>query len=284
MRAKIAGSEMHYESFGSGRPILVLHGSGGNGRKMHGMVEPAFTYRSGWKRYYLDLPGHGSTPAPAWMSTQDQVLDQVLAFVDAVFKQEPFALIGGSWGGYLARGILAKRAEQVLGLCLIMPSMGTPFLAPQQGKAPKKAYLRTDADVLAVLDEVERPLAAGYTALDPMAIPDIQENLRLKGSSDADFNQRLWGGEGSALSVDVAQVPRSFAGPSAVIAGRQDEIVGYEDALVTLRQYHRGTFALLDRASHALPVEQARLLREIQDEWLRRLEESLGLFQSGGAS
>lgn len=275
MKLTVNGLDMHYEAFGDGRPLLVLHGSGGNGRKMHGMVEPAFVYRRGWRRYYLDLPGHGLTAAPPSMSTQDQVLEAVLGFVDQAFGGQPFALAGGSWGGYMARGVLAKRPAQVLGLLLIMPSSGTPFLAAQRGSVDPKVFIHRDPDVLAALNEEERPLADGYSGLDPLALADIQENLRLKGKADAEFQARLWAPEHCDFSFDLDNTPASFAGPSAVICGRQDELVGFKDALPTIRQYTRGTFALLDRASHALPVEQSRLLRELTDEWIRRLEEGL---------
>lgn len=50
------------------------------------------------------------------------------AFCDEQVGTRPFLLIGESYGGYLARALLARRAEQVLGLALVCPvgAVGEP--------------------------------------------------------------------------------------------------------------------------------------------------------------
>jgi pimeloyl-ACP methyl ester carboxylesterase len=59
-----------------------------------------------------------------------------------------------------------------------------------------------------------------------------------------------------------------------VVTGRQDTAVGYAAAWDLLEQYPRATFAVLDRAGHALPHEQPGLLRALVTEWLDRVRES----------
>jgi pimeloyl-ACP methyl ester carboxylesterase len=58
------------------------------------------------------------------------------------------------------------------------------------------------------------------------------------------------------------------------VTGRQDSTVGYAAAWDLLEHYPRATFAVLDRAGHALPHEQPELLRALVTEWLARVEEA----------
>jgi pimeloyl-ACP methyl ester carboxylesterase len=57
-----------------------------------------------------------------------------------------------------------------------------------------------------------------------------------------------------------------------VVVGRQDSTVGYAGQWDLLDEYPRATFAVLDRAGHALPHEQPELLGALLREWLRRVE------------
>jgi predicted esterase len=56
MECKLKNITVHYESFGEGRPILLLHGTGVDHTYMMSDMEPLFKKRSGWKRIYPDCP------------------------------------------------------------------------------------------------------------------------------------------------------------------------------------------------------------------------------------
>ena len=87
MECDLKDITVHYEVFGEGRPLLVLHGWGMDHRYMVSDLEPLFEQRDGWQRIYPDLPGHGMTPGPEWIKDRDQELDVVLDFVDAVIPE-----------------------------------------------------------------------------------------------------------------------------------------------------------------------------------------------------
>jgi len=78
------------------------------------------------------------------------------------------------------------------------------------------------------------------------------------------------------FSFDVDALPQPFAGPTAIIAGRQDSAVGYRDAWRIVEEYPRATFVILDRSGHMLTVEQEGLFRALVNEWLDRVEEYAG--------
>ena len=76
---------------------------------------------TGYRRIYPDLPGMGRTPAPETISSADDVLDVLLAFIDGVIGDQPLLVAGHSAGGYYAQAIAGRRPEQVVGLALLCP-------------------------------------------------------------------------------------------------------------------------------------------------------------------
>jgi pimeloyl-ACP methyl ester carboxylesterase len=72
------------------------------------------------------------------------------------------------------------------------------------------------------------------------------------------------------LSAAPDQGP-AYANPTLILAGRQDATVGYAAAWRLLEHYPRASFALLDRAGHGFPHEQAGLLGALLAEWLDRV-------------
>lgn len=76
-----------------------------------------------------------------------------------------------------------------------------------------------------------------------------------------------------ALSFDIDQ--SRFEEPSIFLLGRQDAVVGYEDALNIIDNYPRATVAILDGAGHNLQIEQATHFNVLISEWLDQVEESL---------
>src|SRR5260370_28423587 len=110
---------LFYESYGTGTPIILLHGFYSDHRLMQGCMEPLFAQQSGWRRLYLDLPGMGQTPGKEPIKSTDDILDVIVDFIDAVIPEQQFLLAGVSYGGYLSQGLLHRKFEQLAGMALI---------------------------------------------------------------------------------------------------------------------------------------------------------------------
>jgi pimeloyl-ACP methyl ester carboxylesterase len=52
------------------------------------------------------------------------------------------------------------------------------------------------------------------------------------------------------------------------------QMVGYQNAWDLVENFPRATFAVLDRASHFLSIEQNALMKALVADWLDRVEES----------
>ena len=146
---------LHHVIIGSGRPVLVLHGSTLDHRHMRDSLEPIFAQQDGWQRIYIDLPGHGLSPAQDDIATQDDLLASVLAFIDQALPNQRFAIIGESRGSYLARGITYLRPEVVTGLALIVPG-GNPSAGPARLPAHEGLPLFAFADCAYGLEGVRQ--------------------------------------------------------------------------------------------------------------------------------
>ena len=69
------------------------------------------------------MPGMGTTPGAPWITGQDDMLSVLLGFLDAVLQGERFALIGVSWGGYMALGAARTLGPRLDGLMLTAPEV-----------------------------------------------------------------------------------------------------------------------------------------------------------------
>ena len=106
-----------------------------------GDFEPVFKTHPGWRRLYLDLPGHGSTPVPPSLHNHDDVVDILLEFMDTVAPGEHFVVAGVSWGGYLARGVVHHRLKQVDGVMLYIPS--SSWYLPSTNCLDNRSFTKT---------------------------------------------------------------------------------------------------------------------------------------------
>jgi pimeloyl-ACP methyl ester carboxylesterase len=264
--------QVHYETRGQGRPLILLHGFWSDYHQMIGCMETGLADRPGWQRIYLDLPGMGQTPGEAWISNSDHMLDVICDFIDQVLPGKRFALGGYSYGGYLARGVLTRKADMVDGLLLACPminDIGERNLPPQE-------VLVSDPVLMARLTEEQQEEFEWVAVQSRRIWIRIQEEMNPGFAlGDAPFLTKLQE-EGYPFSFDVEEaMVDPLEKPTLIVAGRQDWIVGYRDAWQILEKYPRATFAVLDRAGHNLPLAQDHLFDALVGEWLDRLEEEV---------
>jgi pimeloyl-ACP methyl ester carboxylesterase len=276
MDCKLKDITVHYELFGEGRPIIMLHGTGVDHTYMVSDMEPLFKKRDGWKRIYPDLPGHGKTPGKDWITNQDKMLDVILDFIDNVIPGERFVLTGSSKGAYLARGVVHHRFESIDGLLLTVPVI---IADGEKRDVPSHVTLVTDP---VLVSELEPEEVEGYFQLAVVQSRKVLDYVRNNLSTAGElFDEGFLGKivdlpENNNFSFAVDMLPKPFPAPTLIITGRQDSVAGYRDAWKILENYPRGTFAVLDRTGHLLEAEQEDLYHALAGEWLDRVEEYSG--------
>lgn len=275
MECKLENITVYYELFGEGRPIIMLHAWSIDHRHMINSMEPLFRHRDGWKRIYLDLPGHGRTPGKDWITNQDKILDVVLDFIDSVIPGQRFAAAGTSAGAYLARGLVYRRAALIDGLLLTVPLI---VADDTKRTVPPKVILVEDSELASELEPDEAETFQLAVVQSRRLLEALRANLPPEGESgDQEFQAKIRENpENYAFSFDVDALPEPFGAPTLIVTGRQDSVVGYRDVWGVLENYPRGTFVVLDRSGHLLEVEQEDLFRTLASEWLNRVEEYAG--------
>jgi pimeloyl-ACP methyl ester carboxylesterase len=264
MQCDLGDFAIFYEAYGNGRPIVMLPGRPSDHGVMMRFMEPLFAQRDGWLRLYPDLPGTGRTPCVDRLATHDQMLDVVLAFIDRVIPGQRFVLAGLSYGGYLARGVVYRRAASIDGLLLCAPQVKAD---PTQAHLPPRTTLVEDPRLSAEIG----PIANLVVVQTPRVIEAVHDMLAEIQLADHPFNDRLE--EARPFSFDVDRLPAPFGGPTLVLTARQDHLCGYRDAWDLLDNYPRATFTVLDRAGHFVNIEQDVLCQALMREWLDRVEE-----------
>ncbi|MFE6969198.1 alpha/beta fold hydrolase [Isoptericola sp. NPDC057653] len=246
--------------------VVLLHGFPVDHRLMLTPFESAFAARPGWRRVYLDLPGMGASP-PSGVGSTDDVLAAVRATIDRLVPG-PYVVVGESYGGYLARGLVAADPERVRGLALVCP-----LVVPEHERrdVPPHRVLVRDAGLL-------RDVGAAALDAEDVGVVQTPETWR---RTQAEVTPGLE----AADPETVRQVGAHYAGtfpvephpydrPALLLLGRQDAVTGYRDAWRLLEHYPRATFAVLDRAGHNLQIEQPELFDALVREWLDRVEEA----------
>lgn len=257
---------MHVVERGAGTPLVLVHGFGVDHRLLLPLDE-VIEAAGGWRRIYLDLPGTEGTPIGEVTGSED-----VVAVVEREIRNrvgdEPFAVLGNSYGGMIARRVAHDFRPNVLGLA----ALAAVFVADhEQRNVPDRITLHRDPGLR------ERLGAAGETfAAD--AVVESAENAEA-------FIEHVWPGLRSVDEDGLARIaahyaldaepedasPEPFTQPSLFITGRQDHVVGYRDAWNRVEHYPRSTFVTLDAVGHNVHLEQTTVTAALITDWLGRI-------------
>ncbi|WP_123040979.1 alpha/beta fold hydrolase [Cohnella candidum] len=270
MHCELSQGSIHYETFGEGKPILVLHAMGTDHRAMSAWMEPIFDGTADWKRIYCDLPAHGKSRIDPSVRGTEDFLAMLLEFVDRVLPDERFAIAGMSYGGLLAQGIIHHRPERIDGICLIAPNVQ---LAEGERDLPAKRVLEKDDTLLATLEPDIR------TAFETLFILQNERSFRAfleqiqpgRELADRNFLGSDWRKhhyffrEAPTIHTEVSKQP------ALIVLGKHDSIAGYGDQLRLAERFLHATTAVLDQTGHMIPIECTALLKSLTIDWLDRM-------------
>lgn len=258
---------IYHKVIGEGYPIVMLHGWTLDHQVMLHAMEPLFEKRSGWKRIYIDLPGMGQSGPQPSIQNSDDMLEALLCLLDELIPGQPFIVCGNSYGGYIARGIVRSRQDQVRGLLLMAPLTIPEF---DDRVVPQPTVLKRDSNLISNLspEDADEFCSMGVVQgqsewerfRDEILLPSKQINNK--------FLQHIRK-NGYGFTFDISS---KLEYPTLIITGRQDHVVGYHDAWRLIEDYPRATFAVLDMTGHNLQIEQTDVFNALVNNWLNRLE------------
>lgn len=256
------GAELRFDAAGQGMPVVALHGAYSARNEIREVLEPVLAPLGVHRRIYPDLPGMGDSPAREMIRAANDVVDTVDEFVQSEVGETPFLLVGHSFGGHLARGITARRPDQVAGLALICPAM------PAGTHSEPHIVVTSDGDPTEWLDPALVDEYTGYFVVHTAVTAERfrQAVAPVIGRFDANAVEQMmteW-----ALDPDPDAVP--FDQPTLVVTGRHDAFVGFRDQMALLDLYPRATYVAVADAGHAVLHEHRDLVTGLIGDWLAR--------------
>jgi len=276
---------VHYIDFGGdGKPMLMVHGLGGNALNWMA-VGPEIA-----KHYHavaLDLVGFGQTPLYNRSAAVGANAELVHDFIEKVIG-EPVVLMGNSMGGHIAIIEAADHPTWVTDCVLVDPAVPIPI---RQVRRPPPAMLGLAAAASipglaeVVFDRrvrelgpeklVELSLAlvcADPSRVDPAVVEAHVQLTRERGHLGAQ-NSRAFLQASRSIALRMAD-PRFWArvkritAPTLVIHGSLDRVIPLSAARELVRRRPDWTLSVLEGVGHVPMMETPDLFLSVLFEWL----------------
>ncbi|MCO5613609.1 hypothetical protein L7F22_067886 [Adiantum nelumboides] len=217
----------------------------------------------------------GSTPANGIKSIDDIFL-RLVHFVERIIGKDRFLLAGSSCGGALAIGLSQQFRSQIDGLLLRVP-----LIESDNSKRDLDSFqpIISNPELISQLTPQEKNDLGNILIQTPEYLSKLRQKINdtvLPAIQASDFgvlgpirsDKQLY-----KLSAKYQSNTDKFLAPTLILCGRQDDDVGYRDSIRLLQQYPRATFAVLDRETHALPLDDQGLFKALVLNWINRVNE-----------
>jgi pimeloyl-ACP methyl ester carboxylesterase len=183
--AEVNGINLYYETHGSGRPLVLLHGGLGSG-EMFGLVLPLLAERH--QVIAVDLQGHGRT------ADIDRPIDirlmagDIAALIDHLRLDRP-DLVGYSLGGGVALQTAAKYPTKIRRLVMVSANIRTDAIYPEM-RAQQGQVNAAAADFMK-----DTPMYQLYQRVAPRPedFPRLLDKIGEAMSKDFDFTEEVRG-------------------------------------------------------------------------------------------
>ena len=213
MEATVNGVRLSYEEYGTGPPVVLVHGLGGTGTDIwkHVIAELAGEFRV----VVYDLRGSGAseaTPGPYTIDLLQQDLDALLAALDL----GPAGLVGHSLGGGIVLAEAARRPERVRAVV----GVGAVTALPDAGREGMRTRAETvEANGMAAVAETVATNGVSPTFRESRP-EEFQELISMLGSA----NVTGYAAQCRALeALDLTDELGSISAPALLVAGELDQ-------------------------------------------------------------
>ena len=156
------GSAFVWRSWGSGPPIVLVHGAAGSWTHW---VRNIDRLAADHRVLVPDLPGFGDSELPPGVDTAGHLADRTLTAIDAILGETSrMDIVGFSFGGIVAGLLSARLGTRVRRLCLV-----AAWGIGMSGRVPD---LTVDPDQAADPDALARAQLARFMFADPTSADD----------------------------------------------------------------------------------------------------------------
>jgi pimeloyl-ACP methyl ester carboxylesterase len=143
--AEVNGIRLHYELYGSGAPLVMMHGNGGDISAMRFQIE---YFKSRRQVIAVDSRGHGQSEMGAGRLTYTQMADDVAALLDELHAG-PADLLGWSDGGIVALLVALRHPAEVRSITISGANLTPGDLKPSDIDSMKSDLAHADRKIAA---------------------------------------------------------------------------------------------------------------------------------------
>ena len=247
---------MHTTDYGSGIPILWIHGFPLSSRVFEKQLPIA-----GARHLMPDLPGFGRTP-PASVNSIDEYARLLLAELDRA-KVERAVFAGLSMGGYILMGI-ARIAPQRIQGAIFIDTRETPDTAEAKKGRYETIEKVKKGGIGGVVDSM---LPKMLTKAAPPALVDEAETI-MSSSSAEGVTAAL---KAMAERPDSTSVLKMIRVPSLIVVGADDTITPPSDAARMAKALPDAQVVIIPGAAHLSNMEQPQVFNDAVSEFLKRI-------------
>ena len=220
------GARIWYASYGSGAPVILLHGGLGHSGNW-GYQVPALV-SSGYRAVLIDSRGHGRSTRDEQPYTYELMASDVSAVMDAL-QVEDAAFVGWSDGAVIALILAAQTPARVAGVfyfaCNMDPS-GTKEI--EFGPRLQRCFSRHMKDY-------------AQLSTTPDQFDEFSEAVGLMQRTQPNYSAK-----------DLAQIQV----PVAIVHSAHDEFIKREHAEYLARTIPNAEFIFLPEVSHFAPLQR----------------------------
>lgn len=253
---RVNGIEMYYEDFGTGTPLLLLHGGLGTAAANWDAYLP--TLAKEFRVIAPDCRGHGKSNNASGEWTYSLMAADIAAFIKELDLQKPF-VCGWSDGGQIG-----------LELAMRYPGLASAYILGAVWKEFTDIYLQSlqawglygPGDVK--IDQFQEAMSEYVDLLKSIHSPQGAEFWQelLIGTSN------LWLTPANYSDDDFKNIVDSML----VVIGDRDQFIPIEDAVSMYRLIPGAELAVIPGADHSLSLFRAPEFLEVILQYLKRKE------------
>ena len=237
----VGGTKVHMMSGGSGEPLVILHGAGGNA----GWLRYAQALADKYTVYIPSHPGYGQSERPEWLEKMADMASFYTWFLEQKGLEGARA-IGFSMGGWLASEI-AVTCRHAFSKLMLVDAVG---VKPQHGEIAD-LFIISPAEVTGLLFH-DPSQAPEYDQLFGQELTPEQVSI---AEGNREMTVRLcW----KPYMYDL-RLPRLLGRvniPTRIVWGREDKIVPVECAQIYHQSIPGSDLVLIDNCGHAPQMEK----------------------------
>jgi pimeloyl-ACP methyl ester carboxylesterase len=240
---KTNGLNMYYEEYGSGEPLVLLHGGTMTGKSFAPHIS-AFSER--FRVITPDFRGHGQTDNPSGEFSYRLLADDMAAFMDALGLKRP-SICGWSDGGQAALELGMHYPD--LMRCMVVGASWFKFSDTMLNTVRSMGIEGPGVVNLEKIKQSLPQLAEFWSTLhSPTHSSDYWETLLTQIST-------MWMTPLAYTSDDFQKI----TAPTLILVGDRDEFVDVEEATEMYRFIQGAELAILPHSDHSLPESRAEL-------------------------